>query len=77
MEISAVDQGGPIALVGAALNDVRNEAGKRGADYVYVGKPQLGIYYGSTRSASFGGRAYRCAARSNDERLDVSASAAR
>jgi hypothetical protein len=48
------------ALVGAALNDARNEAGRRGGDYVYVGKPQLGVYFGSTRSAAFGGRAYRC-----------------
>jgi hypothetical protein len=49
------------AIVAGALNDVRNEAGARGADYVYVGKPQLGVYFGSTRSAAFGGRAYRCA----------------
>ena len=48
-------------IVAGALNDVRNEAGTRGADYVYVGKPQLGVYLGSTRSAAFGGRAYRCA----------------
>ncbi len=49
------------AIVGSALNEVRNDAGARGADYVHVGKPQLGVYYGSTRSAAFGGRAYRCA----------------
>lgn len=51
------------ALIAGALNDARNEAGARGADYVYVGKPQLGVYLGSTRSAAFGGRAYRCAER--------------
>ncbi|MBX3228409.1 MAG: DUF4156 domain-containing protein [Labilithrix sp.] len=65
------------ALVGAALDDVRNEAGALGADYVYVGKPQYGVYFGSVRSASFGGRAYRCSdpavatdarARSSDRR---------
>lgn len=48
------------ALVGAALDDARNETGRRGGDFVHVGKPQLGVYYGSVRSASFGGRAYRC-----------------
>lgn len=49
------------ALVASALNEARNKAGERGGDYLYISKPQLGVYYGSTRSAGVGGRAYRCA----------------
>lgn len=53
-----VDSG---VMVGAALDAVRSNAGARGADYVQVGKPQLGSAGGATHYASFGGRAYRCA----------------
>jgi hypothetical protein len=48
------------ALVGSALNDARNAAATLGADYLHISQPQLGVYYGSTRTASYGGRAYRC-----------------
>ena len=56
--------GGAIAndqLIEYAMNDLRNKAAERGANYVQSDPPQLGQGKGTTTTATVTGTAYRCA----------------
>jgi hypothetical protein len=48
-------------LINYALNDLRNKAAARGANYVQSDAPQLGNGKGTTTTATITGTAYRCA----------------
>jgi hypothetical protein len=61
-------------LVESAMIDVRNKAGRRGANYVQYGDPQFGVgtqFHGSTStdSATISGTAYRCEGSPDSESL--------
>lgn len=47
-------------LLEYALNDLRNKAAERGANYVQSDPPQLGNGKGTTTTATITGTAYRC-----------------
>lgn len=49
-------------LIEYAMNDLRNKAADRGANYVQNNPPQLGSGKGTTTTATITGTAYRCAA---------------
>jgi hypothetical protein len=48
-------------LIEYAMNDLRNKAAARGANYVQSDPPQLGNGHGTTTTATITGTAYRCA----------------
>jgi hypothetical protein len=48
-------------LIEYAMNDLRNKAADRGANYVQSDPPQLGNGKGTTTTATITGTAYRCA----------------
>lgn len=47
-------------LIEGALNDLRNEAGEAGANYVRHDPPTLGQTSGTTTTATVSGTGYRC-----------------
>jgi hypothetical protein len=47
-------------LVDYAMNDLRNKASAKGANYVQSDAPQLGSGKGTTTTATITGTAYRC-----------------
>jgi hypothetical protein len=49
-------------LIEYAMNDLRNKAAERGADYVMSDPPQLGSARGTTSTVTITGTAYRCPA---------------
>jgi hypothetical protein len=48
-------------LINYAMNDLRNKAAERGANYVQSDPPQLGNGKGTTTTVTMTGTAYRCA----------------
>jgi hypothetical protein len=48
------------ALIDYAMNDLRNKAAERGANYVQSDPPQLGSGKGTTTTVTITGTAYRC-----------------
>jgi hypothetical protein len=48
-------------LIEYAMNDLRNKAAERGANYVQSDAPQLGSGKGTTTTVTITGTAYRCA----------------
>jgi hypothetical protein len=48
-------------LIEYAMNDLRNKAAERGANYVQSDPPQLGTGKGTTTTVTITGTAYRCA----------------
>src|SRR5215471_3622041 len=47
-------------LIGYAMNDLRNKAAERGANYIQQDPPQLGSGRGTTTTVTITGTAYRC-----------------
>ena len=47
-------------LIDYAMNDLRNKASEKGANYVQSDPPQLGNGHGTTTTATITGTAYRC-----------------
>jgi hypothetical protein len=48
------------SLIEYAMNDLRNKAADRGANYVQSDPPQLGNGNGTTTTVTITGTAYRC-----------------
>jgi hypothetical protein len=48
------------SLIDDAMNDLRNKAADRGANYVQSDPPQLGSGHGTTTTVTVTGTAYRC-----------------